>query len=63
MKEIINKLSDKNKKLQSLDIAARWNKLVQIMLKRDKNQLGNKTLKRWHRLILVANRKGVINLR
>ena len=34
LKEVISKLKDQQNKLNSLDVAGRWNRLVQLMLKR-----------------------------
>lgn len=63
LKVVIDKLQDKNSKLRSLDVAGRWNRLVQLMLVRIKNFRESATLSRWHKLILVASRRGKFNLK
>ena len=63
LKQVISRLKDKQIKLKSLDAAGRWNRLAQLMLVRVKNFQESNTLHRWHKLILVASRKGKINLK
>tara|TARA_B110000285_G_scaffold234843_1_gene313306 strand:- start:5496 stop:5819 length:324 start_codon:yes stop_codon:yes gene_type:complete len=63
LKQVIFKLKDKQQKLKSLDAAGRWNRLVQLMLVKVTNKQEGKALRGWHKLILVASRKGKINLK
>ena len=63
LKQVISKLKDKQIKLKSLDAAGRWNRLVQLMNVRIKNFAESKVLSRWHKLILIASRKGKLNLK
>lgn len=63
LKQVIHQLNQKNRKLKSLDAAARWNRLAQLMLVRIKNFSESRALSRWHKLILIASRKGKLNLK
>ena len=63
LKQVIYKLNEKNLKLKSLDSAGKWNRLAQLMLLRIKNFRESTTLSRWHKLILIASRKGKLNLK
>ena len=63
LKQVIYKLKDKKQKLNSLDAAGKWNRLTQLMMVRMTNKQEGKALRGWHKLILVASRKGKINLK
>ena len=52
MNKVTDALKEKNEKLNSLEIAGRWNKLMQKMLLRSKNLKQTANMKRWHRIIL-----------
>ena len=63
LKQVIYKLNEKTLKLKSLDSAGKWNRLAQLMLLRIKNFRESTTLSRWHKPILIASRKGKLNLK
>ena len=68
MRDIITKLEGKEKKRKKLDINGRWRRLTNILL-RKANQVKrtlvdrSSALRRWHRLICVAQRKEILRLK
>ena len=65
MKQMLQKLSDKNSKVKQMKIQGRWKRLIDGVLGKRKNEPEPKSdvLKRWTKLILKAQRRGVINLK
>lgn len=65
MKQMLQKLSDKNSKVKQMKIQGRWKRLIDGVLGKRKNESEprSEVLKRWTTLILKAQRKGVINLK
>lgn len=63
LKTVIQKLNEANRRIHSLDTIGRWNRLARMLLTRITNKQENRTLKRWHKLILIASRRDKLNLK
>jgi hypothetical protein len=62
LKTVIGKLRSQKLKLRSLDAAGRWNMLSKAIVQKYKYMAQSPVLARWHRLILKANRRDMIQL-
>lgn len=63
LKRVISQLKENHRKIHTLNAAGKWNRLAQLMLVKVTNKQEGKALRGWHKLILVASRKGKINLK
>jgi hypothetical protein len=62
LREVIDKLNEKNAKLRSLHINGRWNTLIRGVLGAGQNR-HSPTQQRWVKLVLKASRRGHFKLK